>query len=112
MLRLVKPIIEAVLPAIAGKDNMAQVEQLLVQAVRKIFPDPLSFEVDVGKLIVKGLKDSVQTQKLDKGKKRRLLTGDSSTEGGSWISEDGVFNLGHIPGKKKSTGRGVWCVDE
>ena len=91
-LRLLRPLIEKVLPIVAGKNNMDEVEAMLVQAVTKLYPDPMSVDIDVGKLIAKGIE---LARKKIGGRRTRRLEG--SEEGGSWISEEGMFDLGHIP---------------
>ena len=91
-LRLLRPLIEKVLPIVAGKNDMNEVEAMLVQAVTKLYPDPMSVNIDVGKLISKGIE---LARKKIGGRRTRRLEG--SEEGGSWISEEGMFDLGHIP---------------
>ena len=91
-LRLLRPLIEKVLPIVAGKNDMNEVEAMLVKAVTKLYPDPMSVNIDVGKLISKGIE---LARKKIGGRRTRRLEG--SEEGGSWISEEGMFDLGHIP---------------
>ena len=77
-----------------------------VNAVRKLYPNPIAVEIDVGKLIAQAL----QTARAESDKKNgggsggRRLTGDSSKEGGSWIDDRGNFNLGHIPPSDRKNG--------
>ena len=103
-LRLLRPLIEKVLPIVAGKTNMNEVEQMLVAAVSQLYPDPMSVHIDVGKLITKGIELARKkvAKNSDAGGSRRRLPG--SKEGGSWMSVDGEFNLGHIPASDRKDG--------